>query len=83
MVDAFLAGAGGFVIKDITGLDRVAAVRAVGSGRSLLDNVAAATLLDRLRSGGDAPGPFAELTTQEHTTLDLIGEGLTNRQIAV
>jgi len=82
MMDAFLAGAAGFVIKDITGTDLVAAVRTVGTGRSLLDPRAAAALLERLRTAAPPAGPLAELTEQEHTTLELIGEGLTNRQIA-
>ena len=82
MMDAFLAGAAGFVIKDITGVDLVAAVRTVGSGRSLLDQRAAAALLTRLRRAAAPPGPLAALTEQERTTLELIGQGLTNRQIA-
>jgi two-component system response regulator DevR len=82
MMDAILAGAGGYVIKDIKGMELVSAVRAVGSGKSLLDNRAAAALMARLRASVDAPGPLAGLTGQEHTLLDLIGEGLTNRQIA-
>jgi len=82
MMDAFLAGAAGFVIKDISGLDLVAAVRTVGSGRSLLDPRAVAVVLDRLRSASPAAGPLAALTDHERTTLDLIGEGLSNRQIA-
>jgi two-component system, NarL family, response regulator DevR len=83
-VDAIMAGAGGYVIKDITGLGLISAVRTVGAGRSLLDNRAAAALMNRLRSGAesDRPGPLAGLTDQERTVLDLIGEGLTNRQIA-
>ncbi len=82
MMDAFLAGASGYVIKDITGDDLVMALRAVGSGRSLLDPRAVSALLSRLQSGGPAPGPLADLTEKERTTLALIGEGLTNRQIA-
>ena len=82
MIDAFMAGAAGFVIKDITGLDLVAAVRMVGSGRSLLDPLAAAAVIDRLRCARPAAGPLAGLTAHERTTLDLIGEGLSNRQIA-
>jgi two-component system response regulator DevR len=82
MIDAFMAGAAGFVIKDITGLDLVAAVRTVGSGRSLLDPLAAAAVMDRLRCASPAAGPLAGLTDHERTTLDLIGEGLSNRQIA-
>jgi two-component system response regulator DevR len=82
MLDAFLAGAAGFVLKDITGVDLVGAVRSVGSGRSLLDPLAAAVLVGRLRSAAPPPGPLAGLTDHERTTLELIGEGLTNRQIA-
>lgn len=82
MVDAIMAGAGGYVIKDIRGMDLVAAVRTVGAGRSLLDNRAAAALMSRLRARLDEPGPLAALTDQERAVLDLIGEGLTNRQIA-
>jgi len=82
MMDAILAGAGGYVIKDIKGMQLVDAVRQVGSGRSLLDNRAAAALMTKLRTSMDHPGPLSGLTAQERTLLDLIGEGLTNRQIA-
>ncbi|OXM72387.1 MULTISPECIES: response regulator [Amycolatopsis] len=81
MLNAILAGAGGYVIKDIQGLQLVSAVRAVGTGRSLLDTRAASTLMAKLRAdAGD--GPAAGLTERERTLLDLIGEGLTNAQIA-
>jgi len=60
----------------------VMAVRTVGSGRSLLDPRAVAALMGRLRSSGPAPGPLSDLTEKERATLDLIGEGLSNRQIA-
>ena len=82
MLDAFMAGAAGFVIKDITGLDLVSAVRTVGAGRSLLDPQAAAVLFAQLRSAAPAADPLEGLTDSERTTLELIGEGLTNRQIA-
>jgi two-component system response regulator DevR len=82
MLDAIMAGAGGYVIKDIRGMELVSAVREVGAGRSLLDNRAAAVLMSRLRASLAEPGPLAGLTEQEHTLLGLIGEGLTNRQIA-
>jgi DNA-binding NarL/FixJ family response regulator len=81
MMDAILAGAGGYVIKDIKGMDLVSAVRTVGAGRSLLDTRAAATLMSKIRADAAKPGPLAALTDQEHVVLDLIGEGLTNRQI--
>lgn len=82
MLDAILAGAGGYVIKDIKGMDLVSAVRTVGAGGSLLGTRAAATLLAQVRVSLQQPGPLAALTDQEHIVLDLIGEGLTNRQIA-
>ncbi|GAA5162237.1 response regulator transcription factor [Pseudonocardia eucalypti] len=82
MMDAILAGAGGYVIKDIKGLELISAVRTVGTGRSLLDNRAAAALMTRLRESVEEPGPLAGLTERERTLLELIGEGLTNRQIA-
>jgi len=81
MMDAILAGAGGYVIKDIKGMELVSAVRTVGSGRSLLDTRAAAALMAKIRTDAQKPGPLAGLTEQERTVLDLIGEGLTNRQI--
>lgn len=82
MMDAILAGAGGYIIKDIKGMELLSAVRTVGAGKSLLDNRAAAALMQRLRDGVRQPGPLAGLTEQEHTVLELIGEGMTNRQIA-
>jgi len=74
-------GAGGYVIKDIRGVDLVAAVRTVGSGRSLLDNRAAAALMSQFRANVDGRAASAGLTEHEHLLLDLIGKGLTNRQI--
>ena len=82
MLDAILAGAGGYVIKDIKGMELITAIRTVGSGRSLLDNRAAAALMSRLRASVEKPVPLAGLSDQERTLLDLLGEGLTNRQIS-
>ncbi|MTD53420.1 response regulator [Amycolatopsis pithecellobii] len=82
MLNAILAGAGGYVIKDIQGLQLVSAVHEVGSGRSLLDNRAAATLMAKLRADAADQGPLSGLTESERRLLELIGEGLTNRQIA-
>lgn len=80
--DAILAGAVGYVLKDVRGTDLVDAVRAVGAGRSLLPAQAASRVTDRWRSQAAAPaGPLAGLTDQERAVLTLIGEGLTNRQI--
>jgi two-component system response regulator DevR len=82
MMDAILAGAGGYVIKDIRGMDLVSAVRTVGAGQSLLNNRAADALMSRVMATADIPGPLAGLTEQERTVLTLIGAGMTNRQIA-
>lgn len=82
MVDAIVAGAKGYIVKDITGMDLTAAIKDVGRGRSLLDNRAAAVLMNRLREERRPQGPESRLTEQERTLLGLLGEGLTNRQIA-
>lgn len=82
LFDAIMAGASGYVLKDIRASDLVGAVRDVARGRSLLDPVATARVLERLRGGGERQeGRLADLTDQEKRILDLIGEGLTNRQI--
>jgi len=82
MIDAILAGAGGYVIKDIKSMELVAAVRTVGSGRSLLDARATSALMNRLRTGAGQPvHPLGALTDRERGVLDLIGQGLTNREI--
>ncbi|MGQ4615398.1 response regulator [Nocardia sp. R7R-8] len=82
MLDAILAGASGYVVKDIKGMELAKAIKEVGAGRSLLDNRAAAALMQRLRANTHHDGPLAGLTDQERRLLDLLGEGLTNRQIA-
>jgi two-component system, NarL family, response regulator DevR len=82
MLDAVLAGASGYVVKDIKGMELAEAIKAVGSGRSLLDPRAAGALMNRLRRSTEPDGPLADLTDQERKLLDLLGEGLTNRQIA-
>ncbi|MEV6061466.1 response regulator transcription factor [Nocardia asteroides] len=83
MLNAILAGASGYVIKDIKSLELIAAIRDVSAGKSLLDNRAAAALMAKLRAeAAEKTGPLATLTEQERTLLALLGEGLTNRQIA-
>lgn len=82
MLDAILAGASGYVVKDIKGMELAQAVKDVGAGKSLLDNRAAAALMAKLRARTEEPGPLAGLTEQERTLLGLLGEGLTNRQIS-
>ncbi|TQM26175.1 response regulator [Nocardia bhagyanarayanae] len=82
MLDAILAGASGYVVKNIKGMELAEAIKAVGAGRSLLDNRAATALKARLRDSVAVDGPLAGLTEQERKLLALLGEGLTNRQIA-
>ncbi|MBF6136075.1 response regulator transcription factor [Nocardia otitidiscaviarum] len=83
MMDAILAGASGFVVKDIKGLELANAIKEVGAGRSLLDNRAAAALMQQLRLRTEKKDdPLASLSEQERRLLDLLAEGLTNRQIA-
>ncbi|MBY6410700.1 response regulator transcription factor [Rhodococcus sp. BP-252] len=82
MLDAILAGAKGYIVKDIKGMDLTSAIKDVGMGKSLLDNRAAAVLMEKLRSNDEQQGPLADLTDRERTLLGLLGEGLTNRQIA-
>ncbi|WP_427921357.1 response regulator [Streptomyces sp. cg40] len=82
LFDAIMAGASGYVLKAIRGNELLSAVRDVAAGRSLLDPVATARVLERLRNGGAEPDDgFDALTDQERRILDLIGEGLTNRAI--
>ena len=81
LFDAIMAGAPGFVLKQIRGSDLVGAVRTVASGGSLLDPAATSRVMGRLRAQADRSDPLAALTDQERKILDLIGEGLTNRQI--
>ncbi|MCW2570693.1 MAG: response regulator transcription factor [Frankiales bacterium] len=80
LFDAILAGAAGYVLKQIRGTDLVGAVRTIAAGGSLLDPRAAAMVMERMRTP-KADDPLAALTDQERRILDLIGEGLTNRQI--
>ncbi len=84
LFDAIMAGASGYVLKAIRGNELLSAVRDVAAGKSLLDPIATARVLERLRDGGrTARGDdrLANLTDQERKILDLIGEGLTNRVI--
>jgi two-component system response regulator DevR len=81
LFDAIMAGAAGYVLKQIRGTDLVGAVRAVASGQSMLDPRAASQLMARLRGQSGKPDPLAGLSPRERGILELIGEGLTNRQI--
>ncbi|GAA4576564.1 response regulator transcription factor [Planotetraspora kaengkrachanensis] len=81
LFNAVMAGASGYVLKQIHGSDLVGAVRTVAAGQSLLDPHTTATMLRRLRDQATKKDPLAALSDQERHILELIGEGLTNRQI--
>jgi DNA-binding NarL/FixJ family response regulator len=82
LLDSIMAGASGYVLKQIQGSDLVSAVRTVAAGQSLLDPSATARLMARLRQAQEPePDALPGLTDREREILALIGEGLTNRQI--
>ena len=81
LFDSIMAGAAGYLLKQIKGTDLVDAVRRVAAGQSLLDPSVTARVLERLRTGPAEDERLARLTEQERKILDLIAEGLTNRQI--
>ena len=78
---AIMAGASGYVLKEIRGTDLVGAIRQVAAGNSLIDPALTARLLDRIRNGPATAPELAELSDQELKLLAFIAEGLTNRQI--
>jgi DNA-binding NarL/FixJ family response regulator len=79
---AIMAGAAGYVLKQIIGTDLLDVVRKVADGQSLLDPAVTQRVLDRLRDGGGSePAELRSLTPQERRILELIAEGMTNRQI--
>ncbi|MGW4161107.1 response regulator [Streptomyces sp. NPDC004788] len=88
LFDAIMAGAAGYVLKQIGGSDLIAAVRTVATGKSLLDPRMTARVMARIREPEPAPaaaavpGELDRLSPRELEILDLIGFGLTNRQIA-
>jgi DNA-binding NarL/FixJ family response regulator len=80
LFSAIMAGAAGYVLKQVKGIDLVEGVRRVGRGESLLDPSVTRRVLERLRAPAD--DELSSLTDQERRILDLIAEGHTNRQIA-
>jgi len=82
LFSAIMAGAAGYVLKQIRGSDLVENVRRVAAGQSLLDPAVTERVLERLRRGPAEDTAFAGLTAQETRVLELIGQGMTNRQIA-
>ena len=81
LFDAIMAGASGFVLKQVLGLDLLNAIRTVGAGGSLLDPRTTTALMNRIRHDREDQNPLNKLTEQERMVFDLIGEGMTNRQI--
>src|SRR5580704_14999443 len=83
LFSSIMAGAAGFVLKQVRGGDLVGAIRQVARGESLLDPAVTTRVLARLRGDGAQPDDgIADLTSQERKILDLVAEGMTNRHIA-
>src|SRR5687767_11207428 len=81
LFSAIMAGAAGYVLKQVRGTDLLETVRRVADGQSMLDPAVTAQVLERLRRGPEKSDALAGLTDRERQILELIGEGLTNRQI--
>jgi len=81
LFDAIMAGASGYVLKEIRGSDLVSDIRKVAAGHSLLDPKLTARVMERIK-GRQTEDVGEKLTPQEQRILDLIAEGMTNRQIA-
>jgi two-component system, NarL family, response regulator DevR len=79
---AIMAGASGYVLKQIRGTDLLDAVRRVAAGQSLLDPAVTARVLDRIRNGAAQPDELKALTDQERKILEYVAQGLTNHEIA-
>jgi len=82
LFSAIMAGAAGYVLKQVRGPDLLDSIRRVASGQSTLDPAVTQQVLDRLRRGPEEDPALAPLSSQERKILALIGDGLTNRQIA-
>jgi two-component system response regulator DevR len=82
LFSSIMAGAAGYLLKEVRGTDLVDAIRRVAAGQSLLDPAVTQRVLERIRNGtADEPAELASLTPQERRILALIAEGMTNRQI--
>jgi two-component system response regulator DevR len=82
LFSAIMAGASGYILKQVRGTDFIETVKRVAAGQSTLDPAVTAQVLERLRNGPAVDPTLAKLTGQEQRILELIGEGMTNRQIA-
>ena len=78
---AIMAGAAGYVLKEVNGTDLISAIRHVADGKSLIDPALTTRVLDRVRNGPATAPELADLTEKELKLLGFIAEGLTNRQI--
>ena len=81
LFSAIMAGAAGYVLKNISGTDLIEAIQRVAAGQSLLDPAVTQRVLDRLRRGQEEPPELRRLSDQEKRILQYIAQGLTNRQI--
>ena len=81
LFSAIMAGASGYLLKQVRGTDLVDGVRRVGRGESLLDPSVTSRVLERIRANQNQTDELASLSGQEHKILDLVAEGLTNREI--
>ncbi len=79
---AIMAGASGYVLKQVRGNELITTLRRVAAGQSTLDPAVTSAVLERLRTGAQRSTAMEQLTAQEQRILALIGEGMTNRQIA-
>jgi two-component system, NarL family, response regulator DevR len=82
LFESIMAGAAGYLLKQVKGTDLIEAIRSVAAGKSLLDPSLTQKVMDRIRTGVVEDERTAQLTEQEMRIFELIGEGLTNRQIA-
>ena len=82
VMGSIMAGASGYLLKEIRSEEIVDAIKRVGAGQSLLDPMVTASVLDRIRNGNDADDGWNQLTSQEQRILESISEGKTNREIA-
>jgi two-component system response regulator DevR len=82
LFSAIMAGAAGYILKQVRGTDFIDTVRRVAAGQSMLDPAVTAQVLERLRSGPKTDPSLEQLTAQELRILELIADGKTNRQIA-
>ncbi|CAN5377667.1 response regulator transcription factor [soil metagenome] len=82
LFEAIMAGAAGYVLKQVRGSELVSAIKRVGAGESLLDPAITGKVLERLRAPAATDERLAKLSDQERRILSLIAEGMTNRQIA-